>query len=434
MDDLPAPALHLEVLDSVEGGRTRRVTRLSEDGARPIEIFHEFDRVLAGSAGRPLDGHVLSVLLYACARGTPLIVHGTLTRAALRHLEELQLAWRMWKPGRYRRIDIVPTGIVDGRGGDGPERAVATFSGGVDSTFTALRHTRLLPPATRYPLDTLLVVHGFDVDLFDDAGFAGLVARVAPLADDLGLGLRTLRTNIRDLRLQDWGDAHGLMIAGCLHMLAGEFRHGLISSSEPYDALSLADTPHEVINQGSSPVTDHLMSGGGFEIVHDGAGFSRIDKIREIALHPTALRTLKVCWAGTDAARNCGRCEKCVRTRLNFLAAGVAGTPPCFDEAFDLAWIDQAKAYSACQLAGLVTVSRHAAAQGIRADWLDALDRKIAHWQPADPQVLARIKYGGPVKRLAARTLDRLGLAEPAKRLWRPLRRRVISTWQKAST
>lgn len=184
MDDLPAPALHLEVFDSVEGGRTRRVTRLSEDGARPIEIFHEFDRVLAGSAGRPLDGHVLSVLLYACARGTPLIVHGTLTRAALRHLEELQLAWRMWKPGRYRRIDIVPTGIVDGRGGDGPERAVATFSGGVDSTFTALRHTRLLPPATRYPLDTLLVVHGFDVDLFDDAGFAGLVARVAPLADD----------------------------------------------------------------------------------------------------------------------------------------------------------------------------------------------------------------------------------------------------------
>jgi hypothetical protein len=38
-----------------------------------------------------------------------------------------------------------------------------------------------------------------------------------------------------------------------------------------------------------------------------------------------------VCWEGVDQGRNCGVCEKCIRTKLNFLAAGIE-SPECFQE------------------------------------------------------------------------------------------------------
>src|SRR5260221_598744 len=106
--------LHLEVTDSVSDGKSRRVTRLSDDqGAKPTEIFHEFDRIVPFTPDTPLDGHVLAVLLHAAALGHPLVVHGALTRGALRNMEELLLAWSCWKPDRYQRIDIVPDRLLD---------------------------------------------------------------------------------------------------------------------------------------------------------------------------------------------------------------------------------------------------------------------------------------------------------------------------------
>ena len=67
-------------------------------------------------------------------------------------------------------------------------------------------------------------------------------------------------------------------------MLADEFQYGLIGSSEPYDAL--------VIPWGSSPITDYLLSGDRLSIVHDGAGFSRTDKVAEVRHNQVACQTL----------------------------------------------------------------------------------------------------------------------------------------------
>jgi bacterioferritin-associated ferredoxin len=76
-------------------------------------------------------------------------------------------------------------------------------------------------------------------------------------------------------------------------------------------------------------ITDPLLSSLSFAIVHDGAEQHRVGKARALAAWPEALRNLRVCWAGRSADTNCGRCEKCVRTILEFRAAGVP-CPPCF--------------------------------------------------------------------------------------------------------
>src|SRR5882672_9865835 len=147
--------LHLEVFNTVKDGKTRHITRLTDDrDANAIEVFHEFDRIMPWSGDTPLDGHMLNVLLYAASIGKPLRVHGPLSRTAMRNMEELLLAWSRWKPARYQRIDIVPDGVLDLRGSIGAESAISAFSGGVDATFTALRHAaaiRSVPDATRYP-------------------------------------------------------------------------------------------------------------------------------------------------------------------------------------------------------------------------------------------------------------------------------------------
>jgi len=98
---------------------------------------------------------------------------------------------------------------------------------------------------------------------------------------------------------------------------------GVIGSSEPYDS--------PVPIWGSTPATDYLLSGRGFSIVHDGAGFSRTEKVKSLARNASARRSIKVCWEGAHQGRNCGVCEKCIRTKLNFLAVGVT-FPECFDE------------------------------------------------------------------------------------------------------
>jgi len=421
--------LHLEVIDSVRDGKSRRVTRLVGDrGARPVEIFHEFDRIVPLTAETPWDGHVFGALLYAASCGKPLVVHGPVSRSALRNMHELLLVWSRWKRNRYTRIDVIPDRVVDLQPPPGEGATIAAFSGGADATFTALRHAPALGAAddpTRYPLKSLLMVHGFDVDLHNYDAFARLVARVQPLVDALKLDLRTLRTNSRDLRLQDWDDSCGLELASCLHMYAGEFKFGLRASGEPYDAL--------VLPWGSSPVTDHLMSGDLFGLVHDGAGFSRTEKIAALLKYPLACTTLKVCWAGTDQSQNCGRCEKCIRTRLNFLAAGATGRPPCFPEDLNLDHIRLVPLNNAIQVKEMQGVLEHAARNSVSGPWVSMLEERLKEWKPTDEAILEREKKGGALKRALVDVIAHLGLEAPAKRIWRPARRAVLSALNRKS-
>src|SRR4051812_2932711 len=104
--------LHLEVMETP--GFMRRTTRLSGDyDFKPISVFHEFDRPMPLSARSLLDGHVLTVFHYAATLGKPLVVHGTLSRVALRNFEELALLFHRMHPHRYKRFDITPERVAD---------------------------------------------------------------------------------------------------------------------------------------------------------------------------------------------------------------------------------------------------------------------------------------------------------------------------------
>jgi hypothetical protein len=65
-----------------------------------------------------------------------------------------------------------------------------------------------------------------------------------------------------------------------------------------------------------------MMSSDRFRIKMVGYGAGRTAKVAAIAAAGDLASHLRVCWEGPVTGGNCGHCEKCVRTKLNFLAAG----------------------------------------------------------------------------------------------------------------
>jgi hypothetical protein len=67
------------------------------------------------------------------------------------------------------------------------------------------------------------------------------------------------------------------------------------------------------------------------KIKHDGISLSRLSKARLLADCDIALWNIRVCgknWPGM----NCGVCEKCVRTMLELMAAGVLDKTATFPQ------------------------------------------------------------------------------------------------------
>ena len=362
--------IELSVTQTANDNSIRRsvlLENISDQKHSTVTVF--FD--LIGQTSLPridlLDGFVYAVLLYAMRLGQDIHVRGNISRDFIRNANEYQNAWVCWKPRVYKKIKISADSIVEHVVNNGT--AIAAFSGGVDSLFTALRHgTKSLGDAS-YPLEkALLLVHGFDVPLCAPEQLEALKDRTAPFRQELGLELRIIRTNLKELQLQDWADSFGAQLAACLHNYSHEFAFGLIGSSEPYNAL--------VTPWGSHPATDHLLSGGAFKVVHDGAGFSRTQKVEEIAKSSTATKVAKVCWEGKETHRNCGQCEKCIRTLLNFKAVGV-DNPSCFDAPLQLEQIKGMNLNFNVQCDELRSIVTYAKSKNIQADWLDAVIARI---------------------------------------------------------
>lgn len=345
------------------------------DRARPrLEIFFEMigeEDVLPPNV---LDGFVFGTIMGAMRLAQDVRVHGPVSRDALLNLNEFQEAWALWKPQTYKKVQIIPLEIVDSLPRPAKTEAIAAFSGGVDSVFTILRHNRKQLGNASYPLDgCVLMVHGFDVPLDLPQHLDALKNRTKPLLDELNLKLLTIRTNLKAVKLQHWEDSFMPQLACCLHNYSHRFSYGVAGSSEPYDAL--------VLPWGSNPATDHLLSGAAMRIVHDGAGYSRTEKVAQIATHKTATRVLKVCWQGHETFKNCGHCEKCIRTQLNFLAAGISHAP-CFDLPFDTEKISSVPLPSDVQYAELLSICKYAEAHGVTGHWMHMLRARLDAYRP----------------------------------------------------
>ena len=358
--------LHFDMSERRTAHSICRESTLMADGeSGRIVVEHEIFDTTVGDLP-VMDGPVQSVLLHCMERGLPLRIHGNLSASALYNLHEFQRAWSLWRPNLYRRIDLMPDSVVVER--PRSTKTMQAFSGGMDASFTLVSHKYPDKGRGGFNVSAGLLVHGFDVPYDNTPGFARLVERVKKTLDRAGVEMKLMRTNSKALAIQGWEDSSALQLTACVHQFSNQYGRALVGSTDPYDEL--------VIPWGSNVITDHLLSGDMMKIVHDGAGYSRTEKAELLLGFPFVVEGLKVCWEGGDPEKNCGRCEKCLRTRLNFAAAG-CNDPPCFPGPFDEKMLSELVVQTTAQLCELESIARFARRRRLPYPWVNALRRRI---------------------------------------------------------
>ncbi|HEY8157032.1 MAG TPA: hypothetical protein VII72_23095 [Myxococcota bacterium] len=280
-------------------------------------VYFDVESPFALETPARADAALLVALFPALHHGGTLRVEGTVSPLLLRNLLDLQAIWFRARPDRYRPFRVDVDALSDAVPASASDRAILPLSGGLDSLLALCQHSdpkRPLGPAAA-ELGACLFLPGFTPPLQRRADFPLAIDTVRRTAAMRGLPLVVAETNFGEV--VHWrDDSHGALLAAGLTLLSPHFRHGIIASSMPHVFPSFPVW-------GSAAASDPFLSSDGFEIRDHGADVDRCVKAAAIARHPEMLGRLVVCFQVPGMTGNCGRCEKCIRTMLSFLAAGV---------------------------------------------------------------------------------------------------------------
>ncbi|MBA2490445.1 MAG: hypothetical protein H0V34_01650 [Gammaproteobacteria bacterium] len=199
------------------------------------------------------------------------------------------------------------------------ERAGVFLSGGIDS-LASLRANRLdFPLEHRGSFKDGLLIHGIEkgkqLEFFEQARSS--LSQI--VREDGQLDLIPVYTNIRllDFNSYFWGTEFlGAALASVAHAFSRRLTTVTIPSTFDLSVL----TPF-----ASHPLLDPNYSSNDLRIRHDGIVLTRLAKTKLVADWEVALQNIRVCNNPKDikpGTLNCGRCEKCLRTKLALRACG----------------------------------------------------------------------------------------------------------------
>ena len=244
----------------------------------------------------------------------------------------------------YPRLKNVEIRFDEEPGPQTPEtnRTISTFSGGLDSWYTAFKN--------RDRLDALLTIRGMECSPDNEARWRVIEAHVQRCAHQLGTPLLAVATNLRQIglkrtreRLAQRGTPFTFMERDCYF---GAFLVAAGLSLRPnFDRLVVAagGSWEQVVPHGSHPLMEPKWSTSSMSVELDGLEADRIDKMERLGeLYPEALRQLRVCTPQTGNELNCGHCMKCLRTMAELRSAELQELATSFPVPLDLELIRRA--------------------------------------------------------------------------------------------
>lgn len=307
---------------------------------------------------RYYDGFLFAIIFKAMECGEDLYIDLPMTLTGIQNANFYIEAWHNLLPNKYKKINIYASKMTNEVRNTTGE-AISAFSGGVDACFTLVRHNEKDWQESSFNIKNVLSVQGFDVPTDKFKEYELLMNRISPIFQQYNCKLFKVWTDLREKSEQDWNMSCSAQLAACLHLLAEHFDQGIIGSGKCYREF--------FVPSGSTPSTDFLLSSKGMTIVHDGAGFSRTEKVERIYKNKLASDKLKVCWE-KGFEDNCGECEKCYRTRLNFLAVGTSN-PKCFEGEIELDKIKKLPFHSSSRIVELQSILNYLKKNKIHAPW-----------------------------------------------------------------
>lgn len=286
----------------------------------PDALWFKFPEKYEKMINNRADGFLPTAILMAMYVGEDLAVHGEVSSRLAYNMNEFRNIFHSWYPDLFKNIEITyekiaATEFMNVHG------AVATaFSGGVDSFYSLWSHL----PDNQQILDAQvthgLFVHGLDMRLDDEESYFGVAEKYSNLFSKLKLELIPAATNafqFSEFRI-DWMIFHGAPLIGAALLLAPWLKRFYIPATG-------GDAYFGLVPNGTSPMTDHLASTDGIEMVHHGAFLNRYEKLAAISMWEVTYDALRVCSQKRSSKKiqNCCSCHKCYRTMASMQIQGI---------------------------------------------------------------------------------------------------------------
>ena len=232
-------------------------------------------------------------------------------------LGELYLSYRrLWKELPWSgKIEVLELTANNEEGFS--EDGASLFSFGVDSVATFIRH--------KAHIKSLISIVGADVDCSDQDGANEFKTQSQLVSQRFGVRSIGIQSNLKDILnysalsklIPQWTDwwtnfQHGPSLVAYLLIVAYAFKckNAYIAASDHTDYLA---------RLGSRPDLEGILKYGSVSVIHDGTDMLRQQKVALIGKEWN--EPLHVCWKA-KSFKNCGCCEKCIRTILAFLVEG----------------------------------------------------------------------------------------------------------------
>jgi hypothetical protein len=250
------------------------------------------------------DAFVVAIIFLAMKLKEDIYINSKISQKLLYGLKRIQGYFKFWFP-ELKEI-LIKNSVCYKKEYISKRNAVA-FSSGVDSLYTVYSHLPINESMQEYQINDCLFVHGFDFSL-NHKGYDIAKKHYEEFCESLCLKLIGVKTNFKIImdKYNSWEISHGLGLAS-IALLINNFYRFYIGSSFPYSNLK---------PWGSNPFTDSFASTEALDIIHYGADKDRFNKIKVISSWPKSYDYLRVCWEHPDGIKNCGYCEKCIRTMI----------------------------------------------------------------------------------------------------------------------
>ena len=263
------------------------------------------------------DPFVYALIFFMMTEGGTFEIKGNVSKSVIDNITMFCRIWHIWRPQKYKEVEIIANEIKDDYRPEN-RKLITAFSGGIDASYTVYKYKKNLDKRFQYDLDRSVMIFGADIPVTDKKAFDIAFSKAKKMTDDLGIELVPVETNFKQYE-NNWAHYFAAVVVGTLNFFSKKYFYGAASDDS---------VKHYNIPWGMNPITDKYLSSDTFRFIADGYEHSRIERANIIKDWKAGLENLRVCWENKkDFSSNCGHCEKCIRTKLNFLAVGVKYMP-----------------------------------------------------------------------------------------------------------
>jgi hypothetical protein len=272
-----------------------------------FEVEKKYEKYLCAEVS---DAFVIGILNYAFAKGIDIYCQAPVTKRLLYQLNTYVLpTWPTTGNACYKEIKLSAESYCQPIENAG---AVGTASsGGVDSYYSIVRHSKDQNISKRYRLTHLLIANQFNIYRSEEdtrKEFEELKESSLEIAENYNLELVTVYTNHHEFLFDGFVQQYSFRICSYIFALQKLFGVYYVSSGVPF--LYFDFNNHD--SDGADIFNLSMVSTDTLTFYSSGGEVGRTDKIAYFAADPFIQKHLKVCNYNMDV--NCSTCEKCLRT------------------------------------------------------------------------------------------------------------------------